>query len=137
MSVFYWGGVSKDRMKGVNELLIDCATSSLFRSPVDMKIPWMGGFRTASEQQSIYKEGNSKCDGYNIISDHQLGNAIDIIPVYKGYKNTKAMNYFAKIMLWEWQKLIAAGKAEGYIMEWGGTYGSQSWDRPHFGIKKV
>ncbi len=124
-------------MQGVNSLLIECTTRALFKSKYDMTIPYMGGRRTANEQNLIFKEGNSNCDGYKILSAHQSGNAIDVIPVIKGYKNIRAMNHFARLMLWEWQLMIAEGKAEGYIMEWGGTYGSNSWDRPHYGIKKA
>lgn len=34
--------------------------------------------RSAQEQNRLFKEGKSKCDGYNIISAHQKGKALDV-----------------------------------------------------------
>ena len=79
---FKWGNRSLERMEGVNEFLVECATEALRISKHDMTIPWMGGIRTAEEQNKIFKEGNSKMDGYEKKSYHQSGNALDITPVY-------------------------------------------------------
>lgn len=135
---FHWGSRSKQRMKGVNNDLIICANRALIKSKYDMTIPWMGGVRTPEEQNAIFKEGNSKCDGFKIKSYHQSGNALDIIPVVKGYKNTRAMNHFANHMLIEWQKMIdesdTTWKSQGLYMTWGGTFGAQGWDKPHYQV---
>ena len=40
----------------------------------------ISGFRTVEEQQKLFKQGSSKCDGVNKISKHQTGNAVDIVP---------------------------------------------------------
>jgi len=128
-------------MKGVNPQLIECANRSLEESSYDMTIPWMGGVREPEEQHAIFKEGNSKCDGYRLLSYHQkeasdngYGNALDAIPVDGGYNNTRAMNHFARIMLINWQEMIAEGTAEG-VMIWGGTFGESGWDKPHYEIR--
>jgi len=134
--MYKWGSGSKNRMENVNASLIECATRALAKSKYDMTIPWMGGVRTDREQNDIFKEGNSKCDGYKIKSYHQSGNALDAIPVIKGYKNTRAMNHFANIMLKEWQKMLVEGKAKG-LMTWGGTFGAQGWDKPHYEIREI
>lgn len=130
---YKWGGGSARRMKDVNRDLVECATRALTKSRYDMTIPWMGGVRTDREQNDIFKEGNSKCDGYKIKSYHQTGNALDIIPVDKGYKNTRAMNYFANLMLITWQEMLIEGSAKG-LLTWGGTFGSQGWDKPHYEV---
>lgn len=136
MGNFKFGAASFARMDGVNPELIECARRALAKSREDMTIPWMGGLRTDREQHDIYKEGNSKCDGYNIKSYHQSGNALDVIPVDKKYKNTRGMNQFANLMLREWQMMLREGQAKG-IMTWGGTFGSQGWDKPHYEIRDI
>jgi peptidoglycan L-alanyl-D-glutamate endopeptidase CwlK len=132
--MYKWGAGSISRMEGINPQLVECATRALSKARYDYTIPWMGGLRTDREQHDIFKEGNSKCDGYEKKSYHQTGNAIDVIPVDKGYKNTRGLNYFANLMLCEWQIMKDEGKAEG-IMTWGGTFGSNGWDKPHFEIR--
>lgn len=134
--MYKWGAGSISRMEGVNPQLVECATRALAKSKHDMTIPWMGGIRTDREQHDIFKEGNSKCDGYKIKSYHQSGNALDVIPVDKGYKNTRAMNYFANLMLVTWQEMLIEGSAKG-LMTWGGTFGSQGWDKPHYEIRDI
>ena len=133
--MFKFGNTSKRRSEYVNNDLVLCAELALSESKYDMTIPWMGGLRTDKEQNDIFKEGNSKCDGYDIKSYHQSGNALDIIPVQGKYKNTRALNHFANLMLCTWQKLLSEGKVKG-IITWGGTFGSQGWDKPHYEIHK-
>lgn len=36
--------------------------------------------RTAEEQAAAFARGASKCDGYKVLSKHQLGLAIDVVP---------------------------------------------------------
>lgn len=131
---YEWGQTSLNRMKGVNELLTICVTRALSKSKYDMFIPWMGGVRTREEQHSIFLEGNSKCDGYKIESYHQSGNALDAVPVIGKYKNLRASNHFANLMLIEWQLMIGEGLTK-MVMTWGGTFGENGWDKWHFEIK--
>ncbi len=134
--MYKFGRGSLKRAEGVNPDLIECAKRALSRSKYDMTIPWMGGVRSAEDQHKIYLDGNSKCDGYENLSYHQTGNAIDVIPVGNieaAYKNTRALNYFARLMLEEWQDMLTYGEATG-IMVWGGTFGSTGWDKPHFEV---
>jgi hypothetical protein len=106
----------------------------------------MGGVRTPEEQNAIFKEGNSKCDGYEVLSYHQIeaasngyGNALDLISVGPDpYKNTRVLNYTGRLMLLNWQELIFQNAQKGVdigVMIWGGTFGASSWDRPHFEIR--
>ena len=134
MSGFKLGTRSLERAKGVNPLLLDCAMKALAISKYDMTVPWMGGVRTAEEQNGLFKEGNSKADGFDKISYHQTGNALDIIPVDGGYENTRGFNHFAKCMYESWQQKIYEGTAKG-ILHWGGLFGKDGWDKPHWEIK--
>ena len=143
---YAWGRKSYQRMEGVNPRLIECAENTIMESKYDLTIPWMGGVRTAKEQNAIFKEGNSKCDGYDVLSYHQkeaasngYGNALDIIPVGENpYKQTRKLNYIGRLRLINWQELVFRYAQEGEdigIMIWGGTFGATSWDRPHFEIR--
>lgn len=143
---YFWGKTSKRRMEGVNPYLIECAELTIAESIYDLTIPWMGGVRTSEEQNAIFKDGNSKCDGYEVLSYHQIeaadngyGNALDIIPVGKDpYKDTRKLNYIGRLMLINWQELVFKYAQQGIdigVMIWGGTFGASSWDRPHFEIR--
>ena len=132
--MFNWGKKSVKRYEGVNPLLIKCATLALAISKYDMTIPWMGGVRTAADQNELFKAGNSKADGYDKKSYHQSGNALDVIAVGPNpYENHKAFNHFAKLMFRMWQEMIYKGEATGYLY-WGGHFGKTGWDRPHWQI---
>lgn len=143
---YAWGKTSKQRMEGVWPYLVECANNTIEESIYDLTIPWMGGVRLAEEQNAIFKEGNSKCDGYEVLSYHQVeasdtgfGMALDIIPVGADpYANTRVLNYTGRLMMINWQELIFKYAQEGIdigVMIWGGTFGKSSWDRPHFEIR--
>jgi peptidoglycan L-alanyl-D-glutamate endopeptidase CwlK len=69
---------SLERAKDVNPKLIDIILLAIRRTPIDFGVAYQGGKRTAEEQNLLFKEGYSKCDGYEILSKHQTGNAIDL-----------------------------------------------------------
>lgn len=69
---------SLQRISGVNPKLINLALLAIKRTPIDFGIAYLGGLRTEAEQNQLFKEGYSKCDGYEKISKHQMGNAIDV-----------------------------------------------------------
>lgn len=147
--MYAWGNSSLHRMKGVNPYLIECATNTISESEFDLTIPWMGGVRTSEEQNKIFKEGNSKCDGYDVLSYHQIeasdngyGNALDIRPVgwdkMDAHTLNRRGNYIARLMLINWQELIFKYAQESKdigVMIWGGTFGASGWDKPHFEIR--
>ena len=124
---YKYGDRSTRRMQGVNNDLVDCAVKALAECPYDMTIPWMGGVRTAKEQNDIYKTGASTKDGYDKKSYHQSGNALDIIPVMKDCE--KSYRKFAGLMFTIWQR-------EGYkgILQWGGHW-ANFIDKPHWQVK--
>lgn len=144
-----WGNISKYRMNGVYPFLAECANLTLEDSKIDLTITWMGGVRNAKQQNDIFKQGNSKCDGYKVLSYHQIeasytgyGMALDIRPVGWQNMNRKTLNrwqnYIGRLMLTNWQELVFKYAQQGKdigVMVWGGTFGSTSWDRPHYEIR--
>lgn len=69
---------SLQRAKDVNSKLINLILLAIRRTPIDFGVAYQGGKRTPEEQNQLFKEGYSKCDGYEILSKHQSGDAIDL-----------------------------------------------------------
>ena len=147
---YKWGARSIRRMHLVYPYLIECADMTIATSKYDLTIPFLAGVRTPEQQKNAFDRGASKCDGYNILSYHQIeatpenefGMALDIRPV--GWRKmsekelNRAQNYIARLMLINYQELILKYTQEGIdigVMIWGGTFGSEGWDKPHFEIR--
>jgi len=130
--MFEFGATSKKRAEGVNPLIFTCASRALAKSKYDMTIPWRGGKRTAEQQNGLFKDGNTKADGYDKLSYHQSGEALDIVPCADDPKTrARAFNYFAQLMAEEWQLMLSMQEVTGFL-NWGGLFGSTGWDKPHF-----
>ena len=69
---------SLQRASGVNPKLINLILLAIRRTPIDFGVAFMGGMRTPEEQNQLFKDGYSQCDGYEKISKHQSGEAIDL-----------------------------------------------------------
>jgi len=77
-------------------------------------VAWMGGLRTAEEQNQLFKGGYSKCDGYLKLSKHQSGDAIDL-NVFVGSKlieNKEMLCVVAGVM-------FACAFSQGIEIRWG------------------
>lgn len=137
---FNWGKTSLKRMEGIDERLIRVLfrairIASKKKDGIDMTIPQFGGLRTADQQNKLFENGFSKCDGYDKKSYHQSGRAVDVIPYIKG-KNvynlpeTEKQLMFYKVAVC----MLEASNKEGVRLNWGGNW--SSWiDRPHFEIR--
>lgn len=123
MGNFKFGRTSQERLSTVDREMQDVAELALKISPFDFGIPQYGGLRTASEQNTLYKKGRSKCDGYKIKSLHQTGRALDFIPYVDGaYSNEK--HHLAVVGA----AFLRAAMLLGKDLEWGGLWG---WDYYH------
>lgn len=136
---YKWGSLSKRRLEGVNPLLVECVTRALSKcKKYDQTVPWMGGLRTAEEQNHIFTKGNSRLDGHKKKSYHQSGNALDVVPFVKGkanYKLYKGFQEFAHCMFSAWQEMQTENKeARKWRLEWGGFWTSFN-DKPHWQLK--
>ena len=91
--------------------------------------------RTAEEQNGYFKKGTSKCDGYKKLSPHQLGIAVDIVPLDEYEHPT-----------WNYYRYRTAYKRIAAIMRIAGCECGQDWppidsksgmgwDPPHYQLK--
>lgn len=105
---------SLQRSNGVDPRLINLIMLAIKRTPIDFGVAYQGGKRTASEQHQLFLEGFSKCDGYEKLSKHQSGNAIDLI-VFVGNKvvdNKEMLCVIAGVM-------FACAKELNIKIRWG------------------
>ena len=90
---------SWNRLNTCNSEIAEIIIEAIKYSTIDFGIPVDGGRRTAERQNEIFKDGNSKADGYDKLSKHQSGDAVDIIayvPSLGGYKKLKEKAEYIK-----------------------------------------
>lgn len=118
------------RREGVDPKLIEISDLAIQITKVDFGHPLYSGLRTAEEQNTLYRDKKSMCDGYVKLSRHQLGDALD----FYAYVNGKAS--------WEKEHLTSvvsafyeAAMRLGYRIKWGGFFksfrGYPLQDYPH------
>ena len=144
---FKFGSTSLTRLATVDEDLQKCAKKAIMCSPVDFGVPWMGGYRTAEEQKSIYDKGYSRADGTTAVSYHQSGMALDLVPFIQGtgfdYEAHGRFGIIGMLMLEAWEELQDEGEIDkNRYLHWGGfwrnrTSRSLGWDMAHFEIRHV
>ena len=125
------GAKSLENLKGVNPILIEILERALEISStradgVDFTIISTAGIRTPEQQNRLFKEGVSKADGYNKISKHQTGDALDVVP----YLNGRA-SWDEKELLKVAVCMLQASKELGYNLKWGGFWRTFE-DLPHY-----
>ena len=84
---------SYDRLTGVDQRLIYLADEVIKITPIDFGIAYLGGRRTAEEQNQLFLDGNSQKDGMTDLSKQQLGQALDILPFVNGKVNLDEWSY--------------------------------------------
>lgn len=127
---------SLERLKGIDQLLIDIITEGIKDSPIDFGIPNDGGLRTAQRQAEMYAQGRTtvgkkitNADGVKKQSYHQSGKAFDIFAYVDGKASWEHKHY--EPIARHLQK-VALDKF-GAKLEWGGDFKSII-DLPHFQI---
>lgn len=125
-SGFTFSEASKNRLATVDKRLQEIAALAITISKYDFGIPKDGGLRTAEEQNRLFRAGASKADGYDKLSKHQSGKALDVYAHVNGQAS------------WEPQHLayiacafFAAANKLGYRIQWGGLWRTFP-DLPHF-----
>ena len=102
-------------------------------TPIDFVVIHNGAFRTAKEQNEIFNQGYSKCDGYKFKSNHQSGLAVDLVPWLDNkpvwdkkaaYEISKCFYYFCK----------GRGLNIRCGADWDGNLQFQDWDPYHFEV---
>ena len=84
MAKYKFSQSSINNMRGVDPQLVKVAYEALKISRIDFGIPSTGGLRTSDEQNQLYIDGKSKCDGYSKKSLHQTGQALDFFAYVNG-----------------------------------------------------
>ena len=118
-----------ERLKGIEQVLIDVCIEAQKESPYPFGIPRDAGLRTAERQKELFDAGKSKCDGYNKKSYHETGKAFDIYAIVNG---KPSWNKIALTLIAE--HILKVASKMGVKLEWGGSWKGFK-DMPHFQIK--
>ncbi len=121
---------SEARMLGVHNDLKAVVRRALALSPYDFGIT--AGNRTAIEQHALYQQGASTLDGYNKISRHQTGHAIDFVAYDENGKVTWSMEYYEAIS----SAFKQAAKELNIPIVWGGDWSTFA-DGPHIELSRA
>lgn len=127
--MFKFSNTSLERMAGINPRLIGTIHLALKNSNIDFGIPPHGGIRSEEEQNLLFHNGKSLCDGYIKKSKHQTGDAVDVY----AFVNGKAS--WDEAHLTEIACVIKKAAVElGYKIKWGGDWENFK-DLPHFELE--
>jgi peptidoglycan L-alanyl-D-glutamate endopeptidase CwlK len=129
---------SRERLVGIEPILITIVEDAIKTSPIDFGIPQDGGLRTAHRQNAMYAQGRTdlskpkitNADGFKKFSRHQSGEAFDIYAFVDG-KASWDVNHLETIA----RHLIVVAATHGVELEWGGGW-PKFKDMPHFQIKR-
>ena len=116
---------SKQRREGVDPRLIEISDLAIQISVIDFGIPGDGGLRTAERQNELFEGGKSKADGYDKLSEHQSGNALDFYAYVDG-----AASWEPEHLAMVAAAFLQAAAMLGYKLKWGGLWKSFK-DMPH------
>lgn len=116
---------SKKNSEGVDPRLIDIRDLAIQITAIDFGIPESGGVRTAEEQRILFEALKSKADGYNKLSYHQSGKALDFYAYVDGHASWDG-KHLATVAA----AFLQAASLLGYKLKWGGLWKSFK-DMPH------
>lgn len=123
--MFYFSGSSLAHRQGVDKRLIELSDRAIEISVIDFGIPETGGVRSAETQNQLYHEGLSRADGYEKLSKHQLGKALDFYAYVDGQASWQK-EHMAMVAA----AFLQAAVEMGIKVKWGGLW--RSWaDYPH------
>lgn len=132
--MFRFSTTSEKRLAYVAPIILQILDDALEISKVDFGIPEFGGLRSAKEQNHLYKRGVSKCDGYEKLSYHQSGKAIDFYAFVDGKASWQG-DHLAMVAC----AILQAATKYNVEAKWGGLWkaGSEKngvqygWDAGH------
>lgn len=137
--MFEFSQNSLSNMEGINPKLIRITNLAIQICPIDFGIPEHGGLRTAETQHQLFLDEKSKADGYDNLSFHQSGDALDFYAFVDGRASWQH-DHLAMVAIAHLQ----AASLFGYALEWGGLWRSNElingipygWDCAHIQLKK-
>lgn len=127
--MFVFSKNSKRNMEGVDPRLIATFKLALRISKIDFGVPRFGGLRTADDQLALFSQGRSLCDGFEKLSYHQSGLALDFFPVVR-----HKASYLDENLTHVACAILQASTQLGYKLEWSGFWRNFS-EKCHFEIK--
>ena len=135
MSKFTFGKGSLANLEGTQDITQKLCKKALKYSTVDFSV--IDGFRTQQEQRAMYDKGASELDGTDLISDHQLGLAVDVTPYVKGMDPWAVDKDEVKLAYMEmYRAFMRASMKLGVHLEFGFGYNiAGGRDFPHISIK--
>jgi peptidoglycan L-alanyl-D-glutamate endopeptidase CwlK len=113
-------------LDGVHPELIDVVKMAIQITKIDFGIPSSGGYRTASQQNELYRDKKSQLDGFDKKSNHQTGNAVDVFAYVDG-KASWDEHHLSMVAC----AMLEAANRLGVNLRWGGLWKSFV-DMPHF-----
>jgi peptidoglycan L-alanyl-D-glutamate endopeptidase CwlK len=113
------------RLQGVDPNLVKVIKEAAKTASTPFKV--LEGLRTAAKQAEYFKKGTSRLDGVKKKSKHQIGKAVDIVPIVNGKVEIRSWAPFYPMA----DNVKAAAKKLGVKVTWGGDWKSFP-DGPHF-----
>ena len=130
---------SKENSKGIDPRLIEIRDLAIQITLVDFGHGPDSGLRTAIRQNELYLDKASAADGFDKISKHQLGKALDFYAFVNGRASWEP-EHLAMVAA----AFLQAASMLGYRIKWGGLWRRKSpvyvhgieygWDMPHIEI---
>ena len=129
---------SKANREGVDPRLIEISDRAIEITKMDFGHGPDSGLRTAVRQNELFAAGKSRCNGFDTISRHQSGKALDVTAYVGGRPNWDHKQY-AMIAV----AFLTAANELGYKLKWGGMFSQNvivngityGWDCPHFELE--
>lgn len=113
------------KLKGVDQRLVNVILKAAQTAKTPFRV--LEGLRTAKKQAEYFKAGTSMLDGVTKKSKHQLGRAVDVVPLINGKLVTRSWAPFFPMAA----NIKEAAKALGVTIKWGGDWKGFK-DGPHF-----
>lgn len=105
------------RLNKVHPALVIVFYEAQKRSRYDFHVGWLGGWRSDSEQNELFKNKKSKKNGTTSKSKHQSGRAIDFV-IYKGGKAVWYADMYEDV----WMTFNAVARELNIKLRWGGDW---------------
>jgi len=123
--------------KTASTILVQAVSDFINDTPIDFGIIKNGGYRTTTDQQSLYEIGVSKCDGVNNKSYHQSGLAVDLVPwVSNKYTWDKIHCFYLAGAFMSYCNRMDIPVTSGADWDNNGDL-KDGWDPCHFQIKDI
>lgn len=115
--MYKFGSASNKRVLTLDGRLQQILYEAIATAPLDFGIPEYGGKRTVEDQQWLFNEDRSKCDGIDKLSKHQSGLAFDFYPYVNG-----THDYDERYCFMLAGHFIGVAKKLGYVLRYGGDW---------------